>query len=152
MKLNHTNAGLRICINEVDRGRLGGQVYSQRLKEPMAFGDIAGLLLQVEDLLDQQDFPRAFQRKRIFHPKKQPKQEASGDRHNPGELPEEEGQPYMTAEQVQAAAGKMATFVLYIVTRQNTTWQGKVDWLDGTEDQFSSALELIYMVDQKVLY
>ena len=56
----------------------------------------------------------------------------------------------MALEAVEAAKGAIATFVIYIITRQNTSWQGKVDWLDGTEERFSSALELIYLIDERV--
>lgn len=150
MKLNLSNASLRICVNEVVKGRISGMVFSQRLREPMPFSDIASLLLQVEELLDEQDFPRAFQRKRQFPAKQGARPERGRAWRPPGELPEDESRPYMALEAVEAAKGAIATFVIYIITRQNTSWQGKVDWLDGTEERFSSALELIYLIDERV--
>lgn len=39
----------------------------------------------------------------------------------------------MSPEEVSAASGKRATFILHVLTRQNATWQGTVDWLCGGE-------------------
>ncbi|MDR0468696.1 MAG: hypothetical protein LBH09_01830, partial [Peptococcaceae bacterium] len=66
LKLNHFMAYLKVAVNEHENGRIAGYVYSQRLKQPIVFMDTTDLLLQIENLLDEQDFPRAFQRKRTF--------------------------------------------------------------------------------------
>jgi len=40
------------------------------------------------------------------------------------------------------------TFLVDIVQQQNATWQGKVKWLNGgNEENFRSALELIRLID-----
>ena len=40
------------------------------------------------------------------------------------------------------------TFIVRIMNRQNSTWQGSVTWVDNQETQkFRSALELVKMID-----
>ena len=135
-KFNHNAAALRVCVDQAEDGRISGRVFSRRLTAPIAFSDIGGLLLQVEAVLDTQSFPQAFQRTRTFAPPK------AGD--VPAAPSLEEGMP---ADEVEAARGAHATFVLYVITRRSTTWQGYVDWLDGARDEFGSVLELIKLTD-----
>ena len=51
MKLNHQNGLIRVCVDDIAGNRVSGRVYSQRLTSPMAFLDLGGLLLQLEELL-----------------------------------------------------------------------------------------------------
>lgn len=40
------------------------------------------------------------------------------------------------------------TFVIKILDRQNSTWQGSVSWIDEQREQyFRSALELLKLID-----
>ena len=137
-RLNHQTAALRVCVDRAEGGRLSGRVVSRRLTRPMAFTDIGSLLLQVEAVLDAQKFPQAFERTRTFDPKKQLRVPAAPSL--------DEG---MSPEAVEAAAGEVSTFQLYVITRRNTTWQGAVDWLDGSPRvAFDSVLELIKLTDE----
>ena len=44
--------------------------------------------------------------------------------------------------------GKVATFSLKILFRQNSSWQGAVSWMEGGRSQnFRSVLELIFLMD-----
>lgn len=140
MKLNHQNGLIRVCVDDIAGNRVSGRVYSQRLTSPMAFLDLGGLLLQLEELLETQNFPQAFQRIRTFSPDKLPER-------SDGVLPE----GAMSPEEVSAASGKRATFILHVLTRQNATWQGTVDWLCGGEpDAFSSDLEFLKLVERRI--
>lgn len=140
MKLNHQNGLIRVCVDDIAGNRVSGRVYSQRLTSPMAFLDLGGLLLQLEELLEAQNFPQAFQRIRTFSPDKLPER-------SDGVLPE----GAMSPEEVSAASGKRATFILHVLTRQNATWQGTVDWLCGGEpDAFSSDLEFLKLVERHI--
>ena len=141
MKINHYMAFLRVAVDEYEEGRIAGSVYSQRLTEPFFFRNMSDLLLKIEDLLDDQDFPRAFQRKRKFDKAADPTPQTSGAQPREGET------GYLSAEAVNQAQGKFCAFDLHIMTRQNTSWQGFVDWLDGTEKTaFNSVLELLRLL------
>ena len=140
-KLNHYMAYLRVAVEAYEEGRMSGFVFSQRLREPFAFSDSAELLLRVEDLLDAQDFPRAFQRKRTFG--------KTPEKHTYGNDTDEDQEESMSAETVDGARGAFATFAMNVITRQNTSWQGYLDWLDGGERKaFNSELELIALITE----
>ena len=67
-KLNPKNGLFRICVDQMEDGRLSGRIVSQRLTAPMAFADLGDLLLKVEGVLAAQNFPQASQRIRTFVP------------------------------------------------------------------------------------
>lgn len=135
-RIGHQNGVIRICVDSLEGERTGGRVLSQRLTEPMDFSDLGSLLLQLEALLERQNFPQAFQRIRSF----------TGEvpEHTESLLPE----GALTKETVERARGKMATFVLHILTRRNATWQGVLEWLEGERRaRFSSELELLKVLN-----
>ena len=99
MKLNHQNGLIRVCVDDIAGNRVSGRVYSQRLTSPMAFLDLGGLLLQLEELLETQNFPQAFQRIRTFSPDKLPER-------SDGVLPEGEGTEERKDSEPTAPAGQ----------------------------------------------
>ena len=49
--------------------------------------------------------------------------------------------------------GKLATFALRILFRQNASWQGSVTWLEGGQEQsFRSVLELVMLFSNALSY
>ncbi|WP_294550780.1 hypothetical protein [uncultured Pseudoflavonifractor sp.] len=138
--LNSPSAFLRVCVDQSDGGRISGKVYSQRLTRPMVFSDIGNLILRLDEVLEKQNFPQAFQRSRTFL-ERESRVPAAGD--------PEEGIPL---SEVEGASGALATFTLCVISRRNASWQGWVDWMDGSpRQQFASALELIRMVEERFL-
>ena len=138
--LSAPSAALRVCVDHAEGGHLSGLVYSQRLTEPLPFTDVGNLLLRLDEVLDTQNFPQAFQRTRSFTGRKEAVPAAAGP---------EEGMP---AETVAQAHGLFYTFEISVTSRRNASWQGLVDWLDGeARQEFSSALELIKLIETRVL-
>ena len=136
-KIDHQNGVIRICVDRLEGNRAGGRVFSQRLTAPMSFSDLGGLLLQLEALLERQNFPQAFQRMRSFT----------------SEAPEYPAGPVppggMSGETGGGGKGGEATLVLRILTRQNATWQGVLEWLEGEQrNNFSSDLEFLKLLEQ----
>lgn len=137
--LNAPCAALRVCVNEAEPGRVSGLVYSQRLTAPIAFSDLGTLLLRVDEVLDAQNFPQAFQKGRSFSDKE--------SRVPAAESPERG----LAAGEVDAQRGIMSTFILQILSRRNSSWQGRVDWMDGeTPQEYGSALELMRLIEERV--
>lgn len=135
---NHRNTFLRICVDDVEGRRISGRIYSHSLSQPLFFTDMSNLLLQAENILDVQGFPKAFQRKRTF-----------GNADGTCPVPENSFPP-MPIEEIEQARGKNTTFTLYIHSWLNTTWQGRIEWMSGESMDFNSALECIFLVDQVI--
>ena len=46
---------------------------------------------------------------------------------------------------------KKQTFIIEILDNKDSTWQGKVDWVNGQKEQnFRSVMELLRLVDSAV--
>lgn len=120
----------RVCV---DQGS-GGWVYSRRMKEPFYFVDLGDLMMKLEQILESQDYPKAAQIIRTFQ---------VDERH-----PEHTGMPEggMSWAAVQAAGGVRATFDLLILSRHSATWQGYIQWSDGTRTDFENDLGFLSAV------
>lgn len=134
--LNYENASLRVCVDDAANGMFRGRIVGKRLNAAISFSDINDFILQVDALLDIQKFPQAFQRIRSFTERDMPDV--------PAALTPEE----LINHAIDDACGNVATFMLLISTRQNTSWQGYIDWMDsGSKQFFSSTLELLRLID-----
>lgn len=137
---NHMNSYLRFCIDRACDHEVGGRVFSQRFLHPVDFTDLGNLVLFLEDVFDYQNYPQAFQSTRIIV-------ESKSDL----SLAAEEPGAGMTPPVVRAAHGSVATFDVLVVSRRSSSWQGSVDWLDGSERQeFSSYLELMHLINDRL--
>lgn len=136
-------APLRVCVDRMDSEQLTGRVYSQYLTDPVVFRDITDFLMQMEDVFDKLDFPRAFQRKRTFSTTEPEFPAPPAKKQEPALI-------YMEAAYVDRMKGEAMTFLVWVATRQNSSWQGWIDWLDGSPKvDFDSALELIRLIDNR---
>jgi hypothetical protein len=146
LRLNYNNTMLRVCVDRVEGGVISGRVFSQRLKDVLVFPDLSSLVVRLDLLMDEQNYPQAFQRKRSFGGAKQPPKTAADAGKDVRE--EEDSRPYMDEETVARAAGEKATFVLQILSRRNTNWQGFVEFPDGKgKREFESELDFFTMVN-----
>lgn len=137
----HDNSALRICVDSVSNYAASGRAFSRRLVEPIEFADLSSLFLRLEQLFDRQNFPQAFQRTRVIVHDTLWQDDAAADDVSGG----------MSEEMVSAQRGKIATFDIRVTSRRNATWQGSVDWLDGSARQeFSGTLELLRLVVAKL--
>ena len=137
----HDNSALRICVDSVSNYAAAGRAFSRRLVEPIEFSDLSSLFLRLEQLFDRQNFPQAFQRTRVIVRDSLWQDAAAAANASDG----------MSEEKVSAQRGEIATFDLRVVSRRNATWQGTVDWLDGSARQeFSGTLELLRLVVAKL--
>lgn len=134
---NFQTAALRVCVDSTEGGSFQGRIVGQRISSAINFTDINSFIVQVDTLLDVQRFPQAFQRIRSFTDKDLPDV--------PAVQTKEELQDF---EEVRSEKGAIATFVLQIYSRKNASWQGHIDWLDGSgRIPFNSTLEFLKLVD-----
>jgi hypothetical protein len=139
---NYNTAKLRVCVDDIDGSIISGRVFSQRLKDVLVFSDMNGLVLRLDRLMDEQNYPQAFHRRRNF---KTPANTTDGK-------PIQDDRPYMDEDSVNGAAGKRITFELQVLSRQNANWQGFVDFLDGAGGRrFESELGFFALVNDHLL-
>ena len=116
-----------VCIDSYENGIFAGRFYNPYLKEGKSFQSITQFLLEMEQVLDALDFPKAFAVTRTF-------MQAPAHKSNLSEL--------------SNRVGKAATFSIQVLFRQNASWQGSVVWMEGGQEQgFRSVLELILLMD-----
>lgn len=120
---------IRVCVDSYAHGVLKGRYYNLGLEgSGRKFESLVQLLISVEDLLDSINFPQAFAAKRSFapHSDTEPCEPVSAD----------------------SQAGECGTFLIRLLFRQHTSWQGSVVWVEGGGEQtFRSVLELILLID-----
>lgn len=120
---------IRLCVDSYKHGELKGRYYSLALEGGgRTVESLAQFLVSAENLFDSMNFPQAFAAKRFFDPR-----------------------PDMTSGELAASAsqtGERGTFVIRLLFRQHTSWQGSITWLEGGGEQtFRSVLELILLID-----
>ena len=139
-----------VCIDDDKDADYQGLIYHQYADEPISFNGIASMILEMENLFDEWDFPqrglaeRKFDKKKENH--KRPVSETQDDRLKIEIISDTHG-----VRNVQNKKGKLATFVIQVVYRQDASWQGHVIYQEDNEKlDFNSALELIKIIDRAV--
>lgn len=119
----------RLCVDSYENEIPEGRLFHPSLENgAFHFRGMIQLLLKIEQMLDDMRFPQSFTAKRTFAPIQGPSpDETSADLAN---------------------VGARGTFILRLIFRQHTTWQGTVTWLEGKGEQnFRSVLELIILMN-----
>jgi len=119
----------QVCIDSYEHGVPVGCFYNLGQEDEVhSFNSLSQMLVGMEHMLDSIRYPQAFTAKRSF---------AALPELRPG------GQPGQKARE-----GQLATFVIRILFRQHTSWQGSVTWVETKGEQtFRSVLELILLMD-----
>ena len=116
----------RVCIDSYENNVPRGSIYNPCCEEGCSFESTTQFLLEMEKLLEQMEFPKAFQSPRSFA-------KVSGTSTGPPAEPRR--------------SGNMATFTIRVLFRQNASWQGSVIWQEGRqEESFRSVLELLLLM------
>ncbi|MCI9178609.1 MAG: hypothetical protein HFG50_01160 [Lachnospiraceae bacterium] len=130
-----------LCIDHVCNGEYSGRIYHKYQQEAVPFRESSQLISILDSFFDQINYPQASTKYRSFQKTK--KEEAPVDTRRREKL-----QPVLTAEEVLANRGEEATFILHVQYRQNSTWQGKLIWLEVEQEEgFCSVLELLKLLD-----
>ncbi|MDL2225910.1 hypothetical protein LJC20_06960 [Eubacteriales bacterium OttesenSCG-928-M02] len=123
-----------ICIDAYRDQEIEGRILYHKDTVVVPFFDINQLMAEMEHFFDDISYPQAAMEHRSFLKK--------------GGKGSGEGQP-QTAEAYDATPkGRLATFAVQVQFRQNASWQGRMEWVEGQEVQpFRSELELLHHID-----
>lgn len=117
-----------VCVDHYENHILAGRMYNPFCPEGKQFNSLIEYMLEMESLLDEMQFPQPFASRRTFFDSDTARLSVAGEN-----FPE---------------LGKLATFQVRILFRQNASWQGSVLWLEGErEESFRSVLELALLMD-----
>ena len=116
-----------ICVDSYDDRIPSGRFHIASDQDAQSFRGLCQLLTGINQYLDREKFPQSFSELRNFQ---NPSLRETG-------LPSSNLKP-----------GKLATFSVRILFRQNASWQGMVTWVEGKQvEYFRSVLELIVLMD-----
>jgi len=116
-----------VCIDSYENGVPVGRIYHPHLDHAKPFRSTMQFLQEMEQLMDQMEFPKAFTELRTFA------HSSACSTGPPG---------------TEQLTGNAATFAVKLLFRQNASWQGSVTWIEGRLEQgFRSVLELLFLMD-----
>ena len=121
-----------VCVDSCsEHGVMTGRIYNPYLPGGRLFSSIMEFLQIAESLLDELKLPQAFAGARTFGT-----EVGFLASSPPVDFPRE---------------GKLGTFSLRVLFRQNASWQGSVTWMEGgKEEHFRSVLELLRLLSSAV--
>ena len=129
-KLHTTPQKILICVDNRKNGVLSGRLFFPG-KRPGKFSCLSQCLLRIDSLLNEDGQPQSFTETRSF---REP------------QLPE-----YLPTPDSDLLQGNLATFHLQVLYRRNSSWQGKLVWMEQDELQsFRSVLELMTLIESSV--
>lgn len=128
----------RVIIEKTENHDIAGVLYNEFYGIAIDFQGIRQMLSRLDDFFDYVRFPQATHEKRSFleDPSKKMKQVPHGLRE-------------VSPEEMQ---GKHTAFLLHVQFRQNSTWQGTLEWLSQKKiKRFRSELELIGLIAEALI-
>lgn len=113
-----------ICVDSYEQGVPTGRLYSPGSDQATVFHSLTHLLTHMEHHLNETNSPQSFTAMRFFAPTPEPR--------NNGPSP------------CGPKRGTLGTFIVKVLFRQHTSWQGSVNWVEKhCEQPFRSVLKLI---------
>ncbi len=131
--------GIVLCVDHMAGRSLSGRLYHSYCREPLPIVNIEQLLFEMERFFDSINFPHPDTNSRTFQ----------------GGIPQtnhtEGRSKVMSDEELLNKHGDLGTFIIRVQHRQNSSWQGRITWMD--EDKtvyFRSMWEMLKLIDSAV--
>lgn len=124
-----------VCVDKIEDHEIWGRLYTVVNPDGVKFNGMVALCTELDNMFDTYDFPQPTHVHRSFREKER-KQNIDG----------EKAVEYMQLHNLDEH-GEKATFVIHVQFRQNASWQGTIQWVDGKKTQrFRSTLEMIKLI------
>lgn len=121
---------ISICIDSISDGEMSGELYHCYSRESIHFSNIIRMIEAAEVFFDQIQFPQSSTQIRSFTKKEH--------------VTETRPEKICAVEDLLKKSGEAGTFLLNVRYRQNSSWQGELQWIEkDMVFHFSSVLELI---------
>ena len=116
-----------VYVDSYQDNVLRGWFQNPYLKSPQKFDSLSDFIIKMESMMDVMGLPQSYAANRSFR---------------------NTSPRVLDATTAFLSRGAKATFCLTIRFRQNSSWQGTINWLETNSKQnFRSVLELIVLMD-----
>lgn len=127
--------GVVLCVDYADKYRIDGRIYHAYSKEPLKAANMEQLLFELEAFFNSLCFPFPSVSERTFQDK-EPKNNLRKERVR-----------VMSDEELLSRHGDLGTFIIRVQHRQNSSWQGRITWMDKDKTlYFRSVWEMIKLI------
>ena len=128
--------GVVLCVDHASRLQIRGRLYHAYSREGLKIANMEQLLFELEHFYDSIDFPHPSTNNRTFQ----------------GEIPHighrAGKEKVMSDEELLGRHGDLGTFIIRVQHRQNSSWQGRITWMDQDKTvYFRSMWEMLKLVD-----
>ena len=131
-----TPNGVVLCVDRAEGHRFAGRFYHAYSREATVFSDMDGAIFELEGFYDSLNFPHPTTDSRSF-----------GDAGKRMEHRGQERKRAMKDEELLSRHGDLGTFIIRVQHRQNSSWQGRITWMDKNKTVcFRSIWEMIKLV------
>lgn len=128
------SAKVEVTVLSIENCEIAGYFYSPFFDRYSKFSSAMEFLVQMNSLFDDLQFPQSSVEYRTFKSKR-------------GRNGSRERDESTMSETIQNENAQ-AKFVVHVQFRQNATWQGTIEWVDGNKTQcFRSALEMLKLME-----
>lgn len=131
-----TPNGVVLCVDRAEGHRFSGRFYHAYSRKAVAFTDMDGAIFELEHFYDSLNFPHPTTDSRSF-----------GEESRKGGQEKKERKRTMKDEELLSRHGELGTFIIRVQHRQNSSWQGRITWMDKNKTvYFRSIWEMIKLV------
>ena len=132
-----TPSGVVLCVDHVEsrNSQFTARVYHGYSTQAVYIEGVSQLLFELERFYDSINFPHLSTNERTFQDKV------------PNTYCKEERAKIMSDEELLRKHGDLGTFIIRVQHRQNSSWQGKITWMDKDKTiYFRSVWEMIKLI------
>lgn len=130
-----TPNGVILCIDRMYQQQFTGRLYHAYRAETLEIASLEEMLFQLEEFFDSINFPHPTTNNRTFQGEAQTT------------TLREERVRVMSDEELLSKHGDLGTFIIRVQHRQNSSWQGRITWMDKDKTMyFRSMWEMLKLL------
>ena len=114
-----TPNGVVLCVDRAEGHRFSGRFYHAYSREALSFMDMDSAIFELELFYDSLNFPHPTTDSRSF-----------GEERHRSRQEKQERKRAMKDEELLSMHGDLGTFIIRVQHRQNSSWQGRITWMD----------------------
>lgn len=139
-----------IKVNSISEEGIKGEIRHLFFEKEVCFYGLDDAILKMDSMMDQLDCPQASTILRDFNGEYEKLKKGQGkeEQSDKKELPEI--QQYWDEENFQSVRPGMPCYLISVMFRQNSSWQGEISWWKPKEQaktvHFRSVLELMHLI------